>query len=85
MRLTDNAPNGLDVDLLNAFRLMNSGFNMATMEDASMPDSEFNALAFAHANDINQFVFSPEWAIAFQENIVDIVGVNHWFDNPIQF
>lgn len=79
MQLTTNAPNGMDVDLLNAFRLLDSGVDLNTPTNNEMPDAMFNALAFAHANDIGQFIFSAEWCIAFEESIVDIIGVTHWF------
>jgi hypothetical protein len=55
----------LDADLVNAWRLTLAGFDMT--QTTGMPDAVFNAIAFAHANDLAQFVGTPEFTEAVTE------------------
>jgi hypothetical protein len=76
--LTTTAAPGLDLDLLNALRLVQHGVALVA-PDAAMPAPLYDALAFAQTNDVQQFILSPEWTVAVQEHVVDLIGVTHWF------
>lgn len=77
--LTKTANNGLDVDLLNAMRLLEHGYNMSTKPEQTMPEELYNALAFAQANDIGHWILSQEWQQAVSEYVVELIGVTHWW------
>lgn len=77
--LTQSAAPGLDIDILNAMRLVQHGVDLSQPLGAAMPAPLYDALAFAHANDVGAFVGSAEWQVAVAEHVVDLIGMTHWF------
>ena len=65
--LTAPVPTGMDADLLNVFRLLDHGINLEMPVSDNMNDALYNALSFAHANDVHAFDATPEAAQAAAE------------------
>ncbi len=69
--------NNIDIDLLNAFRLRNHGYDFGKENIVGViPDDTFNAVAFAQSNDLNQFFETQECVIARNELITELFSVN---------
>lgn len=72
--------NSMDIDILNAFRLLDHGFNVNTPVNDSMSDAMYNALQFAQHNDMSQFVNTDEAHEASAEQHISeshIIHVGH--------
>ncbi len=68
----------MNIGILNAFRFLNHNVDMAQRPQAAMEDDLYNALAFAEANALEDFVGCPEWQQACEEYVVELIGVTNW-------
>ncbi len=68
----------IDKDLLNLFRFLNHG---ATIEvpNHEMSEDLYDAMAFAQANDVTQFYGTPEFSLALEELVIELVGQGTWY------
>ena len=79
----------INQDILNFFRFSAHGQDMHQKPTEAMPEALYNALAYAQVNpDVfhpEAYVNTPEWQIATQEYVAEIVGNNHFTFSGLSF